>query len=65
MQEREAMVEAIYTAPYAGKKFLETTGTTTTKQSKATTKSEKDDRMSKLQEMFQEDIVDRLGQVLR
>lgn len=65
MQEREAMVEAIYTAPYAGKKFLETGGTTNTKQSKAAAKAEKEDRMSKLQEMFQEDIVERLGQVLR
>lgn len=65
MQEREAMVEAIYTAPYAGKKFLETAGTSNTKQSKAAAKAEKEDRMSKLQEMFQEDIVERLGQVLR
>lgn len=65
MQEREAMVEAIYTAPYAGKKFLETGGTTNTKQSKAAAKAEKEDRMSKLQEMFQEDVVERLGQVLR
>jgi hypothetical protein len=61
LQEREAMVEAIYTAPYSGNKFLGTN--TSNRQSKNIQKTEKEDRMQKLQEMYQEDIVERLGQL--
>lgn len=84
MQERESMVEAIYTAPYAGKKFMGTsTVTPGATQSGGVdplltssalpgvtagpngTRPVTNDRQSKLQEMFQEDLLDRLNHVVR
>lgn len=78
------MVEAIYTAPYAGKKFM---GTSTVNPSATqsggvdppltssalpgvtagpnATRPVTNDRQSKLQEMFQEDLLDRLNHIVR